>query len=98
MATENGTVLLFFDGPSRALQCAQAVRAFGQQSGVQVRVGLHTGECEMVDGQVQGVALKITASIKAQANADEVLVPRTVADLVVGAGFSFEDRGLFALA
>lgn len=98
MATENGAVLLFFDGPSRALQCARAVRAFGQQSGLPIRAGLHTGECEMIDGQVQGVALEIATSIKAQAEAGEVLVPRTVADLVVGSGFSFEDRGLFALA
>jgi class 3 adenylate cyclase len=82
-----------FDGPARAIQCAQAITAAVQQLGIQVRAGLHTGECEVADGKVAGIAVSIGARIAATAAPDEVLVSSTVKDLVAGSGLSFDDRG-----
>ena len=82
-----------FDGPARAIRCACAVRDSLSGLGLEVRSGLHTGECEIVDGKVAGVAVSIGARVAAQAGPGDVLVSQTVKDLVAGSGIEFEDRG-----
>jgi pimeloyl-ACP methyl ester carboxylesterase len=82
-----------FDGPARAIRCACAVVSAVRELGMDVRAGLHTGECELVDGKVGGIAVHIGARIAAQAEPGEVLVSRTVKDLVAGSGIDFQDRG-----
>jgi pimeloyl-ACP methyl ester carboxylesterase len=82
-----------FDGPARAIRCACAVRDSVSELGLEVRAGLHTGECEVLDGKVAGIAVSIGARVAAKAGAGEVLVSQTVKDLVAGSGIEFEDRG-----
>jgi class 3 adenylate cyclase/pimeloyl-ACP methyl ester carboxylesterase len=82
-----------FDGPARAIRCGQALIDVVQPLGLELRVGIHTGECELHDGKVAGVALSTGARICSMAQAGEVLVSRTVRDLVAGSGLAFEDRG-----
>jgi pimeloyl-ACP methyl ester carboxylesterase len=82
-----------FDGPARAVRCACAVRDAVTELGLEVRAGLHTGECEVLDGKVAGVAVSIGARVAAQAGPGEVLVSQTVKDLVAGSGIEFQDRG-----
>jgi pimeloyl-ACP methyl ester carboxylesterase len=82
-----------FDGPARAIRCACAVVTAVRELGMEVRAGLHTGECELVDGKVGGIAVHIGARVAAQAEPGEVLVSRTVKDLVAGSGIDFQDRG-----
>ncbi|HLX31272.1 MAG TPA: adenylate/guanylate cyclase domain-containing protein [Gaiellaceae bacterium] len=82
-----------FDGPARAIRCACAIRDSVRELGLEVRAGLHTGECEVVDGKVAGLAVSIGARVAAQASAGEVLVSQTVRDLVAGSGIDFEERG-----
>jgi pimeloyl-ACP methyl ester carboxylesterase len=82
-----------FDGPARAIRCACAVRDSVAELGLEVRAGLHTGECEVMDGKVAGVAVSIGARVAAWAGPGEVLVSQTVKDLVAGSGIEFEDRG-----
>jgi len=86
-----------FDGPARGIRCALAIRDVIRDLGLQVRLGLHTGECEVLDGKVAGIAVAIGARVSALAAADEVLVSQTVKDLVAGSGITFEDRGLAEL-
>jgi len=86
-----------FDGPARAIRCAFAIRDAVAELGIEVRAGLHTGECEEIDGKVGGVAVITGARIAAQAAPNEVLVSATVRDLVAGSGIAFEDRGTHAL-
>jgi len=86
-----------FDGPARAIRCAQAIRDAVRDIGLQVRLGLHTGECEVLDAKVAGLAVAIGARVSARAAAGEVLVSQTVKDLVAGSGIGFEDRGLAEL-
>ena len=86
-----------FDGPARAIRCAQAVVRAVRELGLEVRAGLHTGECEVVDGKVAGVAVHTGARVAALAAAGEVLVSSTVKDLVAGSGIPFEDRGVHEL-
>ena len=86
-----------FDGRARAIRCALAIRDAVREVGVEVRLGLHTGECEMLDGKVTGIAVAIGARVSARAGAGEVLVSQTVKDLVAGSGIGFEDRGLAEL-
>jgi pimeloyl-ACP methyl ester carboxylesterase len=82
-----------FDGPARAVRCACAIReALGRRS-VAVRIGLHTGECELIGGKLGGIAVHTGARVAAEAAADEVLVSSTVKDLVAGSGLTFDDRG-----
>ena len=83
-----------FDGPARAIRCAQAIRDAVGEIGLQVRLGLHAGECEILDGKVAGIAVSIGARVSARAAAGEVLVSQTVKDLVAGSGIGFDDRGL----
>lgn len=82
-----------FDGPARAIRCACAVRDALAELGLDVRAGLHAGECELLDEKVGGIAVHIGARVSAQAGPGEVLVSRTVKDLVAGSGIEFEDRG-----
>jgi len=85
--------LMTFDGPTQAIRCAEALRAEAETLGIEIRVGIHTGECELLDSDIGGLAVHIAARICGQADAREILVSRTVRDLVVGSGTGFEDRG-----
>jgi class 3 adenylate cyclase len=82
-----------FDGPARGIRCALAIRDALRSLGLEIRAGLHTGECETVEGKLTGSAVNIGARIGALAASGEVLVSRTVVDLVAGSGLVFEDRG-----
>src|SRR6185312_5974292 len=84
--------LAIFDGPARAVRCAIAISEYASRLGIEMHAGLHTGECDLVDGQVGGIAAEIGAHVAAKAAAAEVLVSSTVKDLVAGSGISFEDR------
>lgn len=86
-----------FDGPARAIRCAQAVITSLDEIGLDVRVGLHTGECELRGDDLGGVGVHIASRVGALANAGEILVSRTVGDLVAGSGIEFTDRGDHAL-
>jgi class 3 adenylate cyclase len=86
-----------FDGPARAIHCAHTIRDAVAELGLEVRSGLHTGECELVDGKIGGIAVHIGARILAQARPGEVLVSSTVKDLVAGSGIDFQDRGPHSL-
>ena len=83
-----------FDGPARAIRCALAIREAVRELGLNLRLGLHAGECEILDDKVAGIAVAIGARVSALAAVGEVLVSQTVKDLVVGSGITFEDRGL----
>jgi class 3 adenylate cyclase len=85
--------LASFDGPARAIRCACAIVDSVRQLGLDLRVGLHTGECEVLDGKVGGIAVHIGARIAAEATPGEVLVSSTVKDLVAGSGIEFLERG-----
>ena len=85
--------LATFDGPARAVACARAIGERVRGLGISVRAGVHTGECEVIGEDIAGVAVNIAARISALAGPDEVLVSRTVTDLVYGSGIEFEDRG-----
>ena len=85
--------LVTFDGPGRAVACAHAVIAAVEPLGLAVRVGIHTGECELHDGKPAGLALAVGARICALAGTGQVLVSRTVKDLVAGSGFAFAAAG-----
>jgi len=89
--------LITFDGPARAIRAATAVRAGLDEEDIRIRVGLHTGECELVDGKVRGIAVHVAARVMAQAQGNEILCSRTVRDLVAGSGFVFTDRGIHRL-
>jgi class 3 adenylate cyclase len=86
-----------FDGPARAIRCALAIRDGASQLGLELRAGLHTGECELLADKVAGIAVHTGARIAALARAGEVLVSATVRDLVSGSGILFESRGEHAL-
>lgn len=85
--------LATFDGPARAIRCAQAITAAVQALGVNTRSGLHTGEVELMDDDIGGIAVHIGARVSAIARSGEVLVSRTVVDLVAGSEITFDDRG-----
>jgi class 3 adenylate cyclase len=89
--------LATFDGPARAIRCASAIQDGVQRLGIDLRAGLHTGEIELMDDEVGGIAVHIGARVAATAGAGEVLVSSTVKDLVAGSGIDFEDRGTHAL-
>lgn len=89
--------LISVDGPARAIRCGCAIREAMADFGLDVRVGLHTGECELVDGKVAGIAVHTGARVAAHAARGEVLVSSTVKDLVAGSGLQFLDRGLHTL-
>jgi class 3 adenylate cyclase len=85
--------LATFDGPARAIRAADALRAGLRELELEVRVGLHTGECELLDEDIGGIAVHIAARVLGRAGSGEILCSRTVKDLVAGSGFSFADRG-----
>jgi class 3 adenylate cyclase len=85
--------LAAFDGPARAIRAAEAIRAELGELGLRVRVGLHTGECELLGQDIGGIAVHIAARVLSQAAPGEIWCSRTVKDLVAGAGFAFADRG-----
>jgi class 3 adenylate cyclase len=89
--------LATFDGPARAVDCACRIRDAVRELGIEIRAGLHTGEIELSGDQVRGIAVHTGARIAAAAQPGEILVSRTVTDLVSGSGIRFEDRGLHAL-
>jgi pimeloyl-ACP methyl ester carboxylesterase len=89
--------LATFDGPARGVRCAQAIADEIRPLGIEVRAGLHTGECEMIGDDVGGIAVHIGARVAALAGAGEVLVSSTVKDLVAGSGLRFGDRGVQSL-
>jgi pimeloyl-ACP methyl ester carboxylesterase len=89
--------LATFDGPARAIRCGVAIRDVVGPLGLEVRAGVHTGEVEMGDGDISGIAVHLAARVAASAGAGEVLVSRTVVDLVAGSGLTFTDRGEHAL-
>jgi class 3 adenylate cyclase len=86
-------MLATFDGPARAIRCGRAMTAAVRPLGIEVRVGLHTGEVELVGDDVAGIAVHIAARVGALSGAGEVLVSGTVKDLVAGSGLAFADRG-----
>jgi pimeloyl-ACP methyl ester carboxylesterase len=86
-----------FDGPARAIRCARSIVGDVRAVGLEVRAGLHTGECELADDAVRGIAVHTGARVAAQAGAGEVFVSQTVKDLVAGSGIEFEDRGVHQL-
>jgi len=89
--------LATFDGPARAVRCAMAVVDGVQEYGLELRAGLHSGECEIIGDDVGGIAVHIAARVQALAQSNEVLVSSTVRDLVVGSGLRFKSRGRHAL-
>jgi pimeloyl-ACP methyl ester carboxylesterase/class 3 adenylate cyclase len=95
--TAGDGVFAAFDGPARAVRCATAIVATVSELGIQVRAGLHTGECQLVNGKISGIAVATGARVASVASEGEILVTRTVTDLVAGSGLAFKRRGTHAL-
>ncbi len=91
--TTGDGILATFDGPARAIRCAQSICAAARGLGIEVRAGLHTGEVEVRGDDVGGIAVHLAQRVSSRAGPSEVLVSRTVVDLVVGSGLEFDDRG-----
>jgi len=89
--------LITFDGPGRAIRCAAAITRQVRSLDIEIRVGLHSGECETVGSNLGGIAVHIGSRVAGTATAGEILVSSTVKDLVVGSGINFEDRGIHTL-
>jgi class 3 adenylate cyclase len=83
-----------FDGPGRAIRCALAIRETVRPLGLELRTGVHTGECEVIGDKLGGIAVHIGARVAGEAQPGEVVVSSTVKDLVAGSGIEFEDRGV----
>ena len=92
-----GGLLATFDGPARAIRCACAISDAAARLGIRVKAGLHTGECDVMEDKVGGIAVEIGAHVAERATPGEVLVSHTVKDLVAGSGIRFEERGTYAL-
>jgi class 3 adenylate cyclase len=97
VSTAGDGILAVFDGPARAVRCAQELAETMRSLGLEIRAGCHTGEVELDGDEVRGIAVHIGARVAAIAGPSEVLVSRTVRDLVAGSGLAFEDRGEHAL-
>ena len=95
--TSGDGFLAMFDGPQRAIRCAMAIRDTVHALGIEVRAGLHTGECEVRGDDIGGIAVHIGARVSALAGPNDVLVSSTLRDLVIGSGLEFEDRGAHEL-
>jgi pimeloyl-ACP methyl ester carboxylesterase len=93
IGTTGDGFLATFDGPARAIRCATAITQSVRDLGVEVRAGLHAGECEQIGEEIGGIAVHIGARVAAHAGASEVWVSQTVKDLVAGSGLAFDDRG-----
>ena len=96
-SVDDGRVFVVFDGPARAIRCGCAIGAEARRSKLDVCLGLHTGECDLVAGVPHGVVVDIGSRVAALAQTGEVLVTRTVVDLVAGSGLRFTDRGMHSL-
>jgi len=94
----DGRVFVVFDGPARAIECGCAIAVEARRGDIAARLGLHTGECDLVDGVPQGVVVEIGSRVAGLARIGEILVTRTVVDLVAGSGLRFGDRGAHVLA
>jgi class 3 adenylate cyclase len=92
VSTSGDGFLAMFDGPQRAIRCAMAIRDAVQALGIQVRAGLHTGECEVRGDDIGGIGVHIGARVSALAGPNDVLVSSTLRDLVIGSGLEFEER------
>ena len=97
VSTSGDSFLATFDGPQRAIRCAMAIRDAVQALGIEVRAGLHTGECEIRGDDIGGIAVHIGARVSALAGPNDVLVSSTLRDLVIGSGLEFDDRGAHEL-
>jgi class 3 adenylate cyclase len=97
LGTAGDSFLAMFDGPQRAIRCAMSIRDAVQALGIQVRAGLHTGECEIRGDDIGGIAVHIGARVSALAGPNEVLVSSTLRDLVIGSGLEFDDHGTHEL-
>jgi class 3 adenylate cyclase len=97
VSTSGDGFLATFDGPQRAIRCAMAIRDAVAALGIEVRAGLHTGECEIRGGDIGGIAVHIGARVSALAGPNEVWVSSTLRDLVIGSGLEFDDRGAHEL-
>jgi class 3 adenylate cyclase len=95
--TSGDGFLAMFDGPQRAIRCAMSIRDAVQSLGIEVRAGLHTGECEVRGDDIGGIAVHIGARVSALAGPNDVLVSSTLRDLVIGSGLEFEERGAHQL-
>jgi class 3 adenylate cyclase len=95
--TSGDGFLAMFDGPQRAIRCAMAIRDAVQALGIEVRAGLHTGECEVRGDDIGGIGVHIGARVSAMAGPNDVLVSSTLRDLVIGSGLEFEERGSYEL-
>jgi class 3 adenylate cyclase len=96
--TSGDGFLAMFDGPQRAIRCAMTIRDAVRALGIEVRPGLHTGECEVRGDDIGGIAVHISARVSALAGPNDVLVSSTLRDLVIGSGLvDFEDRGTHEL-
>jgi class 3 adenylate cyclase len=90
---ENG-VLATFDGPAKAVRCAQAITSSARRLGVRVKTGLHTGECDLIGEKIGGVAVRLAEHVAEEAMIGEIMVSRTVKDLVAGSGLQFQEYGV----
>jgi class 3 adenylate cyclase len=97
VSTTGDGLLAVFDGPARAIRCAQAIVDSARQAGIDVRAGVHTGECETRGKDLSGIAVHIGSRVASLARAGEVFTTRTVKDLVAGSGIGFVDRGIHEL-
>jgi class 3 adenylate cyclase len=97
VSTSGDGFLAMFDGTQRAIRCAMAIRDAVQALGIEVRAGLHTGECEVRGDDIGGIAVHIGARVSALAGPNDVVVSSTLRDLVIGSGLEFEDRGAHQL-
>lgn len=95
--TSGDGFLAMFDGPQRAIRCAMAIRDAVRTLGIQVRAGLHTGECEVRGDDIGGIGVHIGARVSALAGSNDVLVSSTLRDLVIGSGLEFEEHGTHQL-
>jgi pimeloyl-ACP methyl ester carboxylesterase/class 3 adenylate cyclase len=95
--TTGDGILATFDGPARAVQCGRAMCEAVRSLGINIRVGMHTGEYELVGNEIAGLPIHIAARVLAQAGAGEVWVSSTVKDLIAGSGIVFRDRGMHSL-
>jgi TolB-like protein/Flp pilus assembly protein TadD len=95
--TGEQTFVAGFDGPARAIRAACSIRESARRLGIEIKAGLHTGECDTINEKLAGIAVEMSAQISAKARSGEVLVSSTVKDLVAGSGIQFEDRGAHPL-
>ena len=97
IVTTGDGFLTIFDGPARAIRCACAIKDGLEQTGIKIRAGLHTGECEMIENNIRGIAVHICSRVMSKAGDGEIFLTSTVKDLVAGSGIEFESRGRHAL-